>query len=173
LKNRANYYRGHIGKWNLFYRIFYKNRDWRRAMEMLKEADTDSLSSLKDQLRTPAVKPGLSLGQLRNETQREQAVAEVIERRAALLNSRVRLPAEEETDEAAGRLLRYFPNENLADGAAQYSSNGFFDVDNIPPWDIWVHYSDSTLISWVPAKLFVLAQNGIDVNPERCIRWAD
>ncbi|HZR27583.1 MAG TPA: hypothetical protein VFA71_02285 [Terriglobales bacterium] len=161
------------GKWNLFYRLICKNRDRRRAMKMRKEADPDSLALLKEQLRTPALRPPFALGESRTEAERYEMVAEVIKKRAALLRSRQTNLPEAKSVEPAGRLLLYFPNENLADGAAQYSSNGFFDVDNVPPWDLWVHYSDSTLVSWVPPELVTLAQSGIDVNLEACIRWAD
>src|SRR5262245_47134966 len=37
-----------------------------------------------------------------------------------------------------GRLLAYFPDDNLADGVAEAESKGFFDIDNIPPYDTWV-----------------------------------
>jgi len=37
-----------------------------------------------------------------------------------------------------GRLLVYFPNDELADGAAEVQSQGFFDIFNAPPWDTWV-----------------------------------
>jgi len=66
----------------------------------------------------------------------------------------------------------YTPSENLACGAAEASSNGFFDVNNVPPWDIWVDFSERTLVSWVPPGLLDVAQMGIYVNPEACIRWA-
>jgi hypothetical protein len=72
-----------------------------------------------------------------------------------------------------GRLLLYTPSENLACGAAEVSSNGFFDVNNVPPWDIWVGFSERTLVSWVPPALIEVAQMGIYVNPEECIRWAN
>lgn len=42
-----------------------------------------------------------------------------------------------------------------------------------PPWDLWVHYTDGLLVSWVPDLLIDLAQRGIDANPVDCIRWAD
>jgi hypothetical protein len=35
-------------------------------------------------------------------------------------------------------------------------------------WD-W----DSYLISWIPPEFTQLVQNGIDVNPEGCILWAE
>jgi hypothetical protein len=36
---------------------------------------------------------------------------------------------------AGGRLLAYFPDDDLSDGAAEAETNGFFDVHNTPPWD--------------------------------------
>ena len=67
----------------------------------------------------------------------------------------------------------YAPEENLADGAAEYASFGFFDVDNVPPWDTWISMFEKYLISWVPAPLIGMVQEGLDVNPEQCILWVD
>jgi hypothetical protein len=39
---------------------------------------------------------------------------------------------------SGGRLLIYFPNHDLACGAAEQETAGFFDVNNVPPWDTWV-----------------------------------
>ncbi len=78
----------------------------------------------------------------------------------------------------SGRLLLYSPDDNLFDGAADFSTNGFFDRDNIPPWGLWVGYIfENTgrhyLLSWIPAVLLDPAFTGIDVNPEGCIGWLD
>lgn len=81
-----------------------------------------------------------------------------------------------------GRLLIYFPNSNLFCGAAEDQTDGFFDVDNIPPWDTWVSYweedqqnvdnfDNEYLIAWVPPAFVELANEGINVNPEECIKW--
>ncbi len=94
----------------------------------------------------------------------------VVANRAALL--RQNSSKNSTADVAGGRLLLYDPDENLADGAAEYSSNGFFDSNNVPPWDIWVGMANRTLVSWVPPVLVEAAQIGIDANPENCIRWA-
>jgi hypothetical protein len=86
-------------------------------------------------------------------------------------------------DLAVGRLLLYFPNADLCDGAAEAESQGFFDVYNTPPWDTWVafvsephgtnvNYSEY-LIAWVPPVFVERATAGILVNPEECIRWLD
>ena len=52
----------------------------------------------------------------------------------------------------------------MSDGSSRYASNGFFDPYDCPPWDIWLEYSDRTLISWVPEVVFPLAQVSIDAN---------
>jgi hypothetical protein len=79
------------------------------------------------------------------------------------------------------------PDQNLCDGASESATKGFFDVDNIPPWDFWVGYFVEAieldrpsyrgvreyLASWIPPSLVPLAQAGIDVNPEACILWLD
>jgi hypothetical protein len=84
-----------------------------------------------------------------------------------------------------GRLLLFDPDGTLSDGAASEASNGFFDVDNVPPWDTWVWYAEdrdiskggwtmfaSYLVAWVPPHALELVEAGIWVNPEECIRWA-
>jgi hypothetical protein len=93
-------------------------------------------------------------------------------------------------DLCGGRLLAYFPDDNLFDGAAEAESQGFFDVNNIPPYDTWVWmvrnvrssaYADGAcgemdanyLVAWVPPDLIQLANAGVAVNPEACILWLD
>lgn len=81
-----------------------------------------------------------------------------------------------------GRLLVYFPDADLTDGAAESVSGGFFDVHNVPPWDTWIALAEDSgsepsyaqyVVSWVPQELVACAQEGIDVNPEECIVWLD
>lgn len=100
-----------------------------------------------------------------------------------------------------GRLLLYDPDQNLADGAAEDESLGFFNVNNEPAWDTWVSYIrfpdesekrnriylrgeyvwsqlrgdyfNNCLVSWIPPQLVDLVTRGVNVNPEQCIAWAD
>lgn len=85
-------------------------------------------------------------------------------------------------DLGGGRLLIYFPNNDLACGAAEQETAGFFDVNNVPPWDTWVTYfqdqqqnidcfDNEYLIAWIPPEFVDLANDGINVNPEQCIMW--
>src|SRR5262249_48724768 len=78
-----------------------------------------------------------------------------------------------------GRLLLYYPDENLTDGAAPLNSQRFFDDNNIPPWDTWLTYilddvprARTYLMAWIPLDCLELAAGGIAANPEQCICWA-
>lgn len=77
-----------------------------------------------------------------------------------------------------GRLVVYFPKLTLSDGAAQYSSNGFFNWDNVPAPDTWIYYHEDQpltehIIAWVPHKLISEVDKGIGANPEECISWVN
>jgi len=89
-------------------------------------------------------------------------------------------PVQSAADLQGGRLLVYFPDEELSDGAAEAETAGFFDAYNAPPWDTWVSLlgdendpSGPHLVSWVPPSFLELATAGIEVNPEECIRWVE
>jgi hypothetical protein len=143
---------------------------YQEAMALLQRV-RDSYGPLEHQLRSVGLKPTFALDEFRSQVPWAEAVARVVARRGEVVGAN---SADKHTvDVEHGRLLLYYPTENLADGAAQYSSNGFFDTNNIPPWDIWVGFSDWTLVSWVPPSLIAAVQMGIDANPENCIRWAN
>jgi hypothetical protein len=72
----------------------------------------------------------------------------------------------------------YLPDDNLNDGAARVATDGFFDTDNVPPWDTWVAYFYESsglnyLVSWIPPELIDLVDDGLNANPELCILWLD
>jgi hypothetical protein len=115
------------------------------------------------------------------ETDRATAVRRVLESRASTdRDVRAASPVSSASDLAGGRLLLYFPDANLADGAAEAETGGFFDIENVPPWDTWVglfrderadiSYADY-LVSWVPREFVASVDRGIYVNPEECILW--
>lgn len=107
-----------------------------------------------------------------------QATADrALRSRTELLDTELVAAAEAAAPE--GRLVCYWPNNNLCDEASMaYSS--YFDQDNCPPWDVWVWYAredmghsrDPLLVSWVPPEYVVEVNNGIMANPEECICWA-
>jgi hypothetical protein len=155
--------------WNRVLRRNYtETQPWRQGMELYRRADLSSIALLEGQLRTPSLCPSSSLSEVRTAADRDDIVRSVVARRSVLVSAQA-----QSSDVRAGKLLLYAPEENLADGAARYASNGFFDNDNVPPWDTWVAFSQGALLSWVPPLLIGLAQSGIDVNPEGCIRWID
>jgi hypothetical protein len=145
-----------------------ETKQWQNAMALLEQI-RDSLGPMDRTLRTPELKPSFRLDEFGDDAIWAQAVTEVVARRSRLTPE---TPAEWRHISVGGRLLLYSPSENLACGAAEASSNGFFDVNNVPPWDIWIEFSEGTLVSWVTPGLLDIAQMGIYANPEECIRWA-
>jgi hypothetical protein len=98
------------------------------------------------------------------------ALEKLENQRAVLLAD---LPPQDQAHES-GRILLFYPEETLCDGAAHVSSSGYFDYSNIPPWDTWFLYEKTpdgrgVLYSWVPKEFETLARKGVDVNPEECL----
>ena len=149
-------------------------------------------------LRTPSLKPatllsqyvdvdssGLLLWGSPSTREREATVNSLANRRTHRLADIERRLSRPPDDLGHGRLLLFDPDGTLSDGAATPESDGFFDGDNVPAWDTWVWYAGdrnfsqggwtmfaSYLVAWVPPQLLELADAGIRVNPEECIRWA-
>jgi hypothetical protein len=107
-------------------------------------------------------------------------VNEVCATRSKLLNEHDHGTAAEPP---LGRFLLYYPHLSLSDGAAELVSKGFFDTNNEPRWDVWVFCdNDETvpspqdygtyLLCWIPNRLVDLVEQGIQINPEGCLKWA-
>lgn len=162
------------GFWDrLLRRDYTRSRDWQLARELFRRADLASLPiPLSTQLRNPALKPDRPIEKTRNEEDRRILARSVIERRRDLVRARADLALPGASNElAGGRMLVYAPDENVSDGASEVHSSGFFDVEDAPPWDLWVAYADGALFAWVPPALLALAQRGIEVNAVECIWW--
>ena len=146
-----------------------KTKQWKQAQASLSQI-RESLGPLEDRFRSRSLMPTRSINELRTDSDWSHGVSEVVNKRNS--QNKQNSPAEGYSGSAvSGRLLVYFPHENLADGAANFVSSGFYDGDNVPPWDLRVSFSNGALISWVPIGLIEVAHMGIDVNPEECIRW--
>jgi hypothetical protein len=80
---------------------------------------------------------------------------------------------------ARGRLLACLPHLQLADGAPEAESRGFFDVYNTPPWDGWVAYEAAAdgswdlLVAWVPEVLVPFADDGVQVCCDESLEWLE
>lgn len=151
---------------------YLRNRDLLRRREFI-QMNFDALAPLSHQLRSPLLKPSLEIGEAFDEAAREAAISSVIALRSKHLATEGSLDQERILSAARGRILLYQPAENVADGSSQAASLGFFDGNDAPPWDTWIHYSARDLACWVPDLLIPLAQDGIDANMVQCIQWAD
>jgi hypothetical protein len=108
--------------------------------------------------------------------ERASVVEDVARRRAKLLADRHIVVLDVPPDLAGGRLLVFDIDCSVWDGLSEGESDGFFDVNDIPAWDTWVHFQHvqgrDTLLCWVPPPLIYLADQGIAVNCTACIQWA-
>jgi hypothetical protein len=144
-----------------------------------------SRSLQSDQLRSCELDPSTfltvpSLGELsievwleRKRASYHRAVYAINEMRSVLVREMTIEMADLAFAQSKGKLLAYEPLETVADGAANCSSHGFFDVEDAPPWDTWFLNSGGTIFSYVPESLIQNAQAGIDANPVDCIHWCD
>jgi hypothetical protein len=164
---------GWISRWLAKEKIRQADEIRREGEQLMATADAGSIvPPLRDQLRSEALRPfAVSLAQW--DADHVGMVEQVIEARVQALQQLGKHSDSAGFDLRGGRLLLFAPGDNLSDGAAEYVSLGFFDVDNVPPWDTWVSMFGKYLISWVPPQLIRLAQEGLDVNPEQCILWAN
>ena len=164
---------GWFSRWLARKQIRQASEIRREGEKLMATADVGSIvPPLRHQLRSEALHPlAQSLAQFG--ANHAAIVSQVAESRSRALRKSGKDSNSQSPDLCGGRLLLYAPEDNLADGAAEYVSFGFFDADNVPPWDTWVTMFGKHLVSWVPPQLLRLAQEGLDVNPEQCIVWAD
>jgi hypothetical protein len=151
----------------------HTNKADRRATEIFESIDYQSFTKLRDQLRSPSLKPSIDIHEKFEEPPQNLAVQGVVTRRSELLASQPNLADLSHPTQTDGSILIYMPNETVFDGASEVASEGFFDDHDAPPWDTWFHYSNGKLFSWVPSALIPLAQAGIDANCVQCIDWAE
>jgi|tagenome__1003787_1003787.scaffolds.fasta_scaffold20567581_2 hypothetical protein len=151
-----------------FRRKITGSQEWEGTSELIR-LTSPFVASMTSRFRSSHLPGPSDTEALKTDDDWQEAVRSVSQKRHQLLQGHEITPA---TDEHNGRLLLCWPAETVADGAAQYASAGMFDVNDVPPWDMWVHFSRGTLISCVPNHLVGLAQAGIDSNPVDCIRWA-
>jgi hypothetical protein len=142
----------------------------REAQLLLQQSDVRSIYPLNEYLRSKSLTPASIDSQ---ETDRTAAVEQLCERRVQFLQHLGVCIEAGSYDLASGKLLRYEPDFNVSDGASQDTTYGYFDVNDAPPWDTWICFTDRSLISWVPPSLIDLVRSGIEVNPVDCIGWVD
>lgn len=87
---------------------------------------------------------------------------------------------------AVGRLLAFDPWLSLGTAEAWTASAGYFDADNLPPWDTWVMQipepspclrpdsrrpTPNYLVSWVPPSSIQRAAWAIETTTDRSLLW--
>jgi hypothetical protein len=143
------------------------------ALRMHREARLDEIRPLAAQLRTPALKPSMDFEEAKSTEQRIAVVEGVCAARRGMLSRAGQELGSGDIKLAGGRLLLYSQHDIDQSAAAGYPSKGLFNPKCAPPWDTWVCYMGEYVVSYIPRVLCGLAQDGMDVDPMNCIRWAN
>ncbi len=136
------------------------------ALRFVERADRSR--PIAQRYRTPALEPDLedepSLAGI------EAALHALAERRAVFLEQRERdaAPAADGGQGAAETKIRMVAVEieaSIGDGRAEAASRGFFDIDDRPPWDLWLVALGATHPSQPDEPRIYL----IALVPEECV----
>jgi hypothetical protein len=138
-----------------------------------------STGSVAARLRTAELAPDLE-DELALPALEEALEVLAVRRRSALAAT----PEGEWGEIEGGRLLVCELDMSLGSGEAEAASEGFFDVDDRPPWDLWLVCFGKTrpaqpeepiacLIAWVPDSLCARAEAGVRSSSSRCLHWVD
>ena len=116
----------------------------------------------------------------------QEIVNAVAGQRATLISNQDRNRMKPACDLAGGRLLICTSaTESIPDGHVSAASRGFYDEDDLPPWDTWLYYiqpdkeiivrsyQPEYLVSWVPKTWIELATIGVKEHFLDCMRWAE
>jgi len=78
---------------------------------------------------------------------------------AKLVKSREETCLENKHNINKGRVIIFFPERSLADGILSLETKGFFDENDMLPWDTWFYYGkekfdlddeEEFLLAWIP-----------------------
>lgn len=105
------------------------------------------------------------------EADRERIVRDLCLKRAALLGQAVPSTLE------SGRILAFDLEATYYDGVPESISDGFFDAEDLPPWDTWITYgpiptlSNNFLISWVPLEFEAVVERAVEAHMADAYEW--
>ena len=118
----------------------------------------------------------------------------VVHRRRELLAGRCTV-APGKIDLAGGRLLLSFYEYTDHDGATEYETSGYLDINDVPPWDTWVgdvpctrtapprmksihtvlggENVDRILVAWVPSQFAEIVTAAMKTEAMGMLAWSD
>jgi hypothetical protein len=133
------------------------------------------------ELRTPVLTPGDLMLRSNRRSQEEinlertRIVNELARKRRGLVSS---LP-DNVFGEAGGRILEFELDACFFDGVAGAETDGFFDSEDLPPWDTWISFgfnrtrSRWVLLSWIPTNCISIVERAIRVHMCNAYQWME
>ena len=79
----------------------------------------------------------------------------------------------------SGQVLLWAPEWDEFDGNLELQSQGFFDVNDSPPWDMWIGWithphdpSEWFGVSWIPDRYIELIDKARELETAEVVKWA-
>lgn len=107
------------------------------------------------------------------EAERGRIVRELCHKRGALLGEVVPSALER------GRILAFDLEATFFDGVPASISDGFFDDEDLPPWDTWIFYGllptlgRNVLFSWVPVEFEAVVERAVRAHATDAYLWVE
>jgi hypothetical protein len=107
--------------------------------------------------------------------ERIRVVDELVQKRRQLITSL----SDNVSRDAGGRVLAFELDASFFDRVAAAETGGFFDSEDLPPWDTWISYcfdrsrSRWVLVSWVPASCISIVELATRVHMANAYQWVE
>jgi hypothetical protein len=107
------------------------------------------------------------------EAHRDGVVRELGDRRAQLLGQPLQSNAE------GGRILAFDLEATFFDEVPAEVTDGFFDAEDLPPWDTWISYGfhpklkTNVLFAWVPVEFETLVERAVQASFANAYQWVE
>lgn len=154
---------------NLEWSIMQFRRGLTGAMSWLERRSQESTIQLT--YRSPELAPHRDIVEDLPLSEIERTVRNVVDRRHKLLTAGGKTIKDWDSVLGHGRLIAFYPQQTLFDGAAALETDGLIDANNVPPWDLWACFVDDFLVSFIPDALVASFNCAVIVNPEQSLLW--
>jgi hypothetical protein len=102
-----------------------------------------------------------------------QLVDEVIHKRQLQFASSAISSRPERGHQSTGRLLLVAQDYSNHNNLTSHLTGGFFDYNDVPPWDTWVILIEGILVCWIPGEFRAMVHEAMQYEAMGILAWTD
>jgi|GEM_PF-1505328 len=102
-----------------------------------------------------------------------QLVEEVIRKRQSNFASSAISREPNFVDRSRGRLLLVAQDYSNHNNLTSDLTGGFFDYNDVPPWDTWIMLIEGILVCWIPGEFQAIVHEAMQYEAIGILAWAD